>query len=174
MVLAILTSALVTRVTGTRGHPAMFLGLLGSLYLIFRFALTRARPSPVKVTTETNTDCVQLTVVSGTIAVIEAPEPLLSSPAKKSPVSDQAYSPLAATTPSEESRWVLESSEPEEIEWYYLDLSGRRQGPYSSGVMRRWYDSGFLSGSLLVAPSANGKYRTLSALAAERGAIPFF
>lgn len=170
MVVAVVMSFVVSVLGGAHVRLAMYVCIVIGVIVVAGVIKSRHRvPNRDVVESGTNTDCDgQLSVEQGPVTVIVEPMSLLPSPVRKSSLSDKAYSPLAATTPSEQSHWVADDQD-----WFYLDLQGSQQGPFGSEVMRHWYESGFLSDSLLVSRDIHLPFRTISAFKTERGSIPF-
>ena len=48
--------------------------------------------------------------------------------------------------------------------WYYIDSSGRNQGPYPSDMMRRWFEAGHFHADLMVRNGDNGVYSDIESL----------
>jgi hypothetical protein len=115
-----------------------------------------------------------LSIVTEEVCVVEPPpiRELVETPIPKRAAT---LSPRAETTPETATS---DGGETEGDQWYYLDLRGFVQGPYSSDVMRSWYMSGFLMNDLLVSNNVEDRssFRTIEYLKSHRTAtaIPFF
>jgi len=48
--------------------------------------------------------------------------------------------------------------------WYYIDRSGKRQGPFTGEEMDEWYKGGYLPGDLIITFGENNGYRQLQEL----------
>ena len=84
-----------------------------------------------------------------------------NTPKQLSGEEDMVRTPGAVTTPTDVSPlgWTFDSGDERSEsfpEWFYIDLSGKIQGPYGSDLMRMWYSSGFLKSDLLVSKDSSG------------------
>lgn len=125
------------------------------------------------------------------ITEVELPKtvspPTPSSRESSSPLIDEknkvVSSPVAETTPSDfsETRWMLDLSDDADEDvpsphWFYIDLSGKVQGPFHKDLMRTWYTGGLLGDSLRVSPKPvpESTFTAIGALKAQRGGrVPF-
>lgn len=122
----------------------------------------------------------ELSIETTEMTMIDIPEIVSETPKRV----ESIVSPGAETTPSDfsQAHWFADSiaseldSEPEQ--WYYEDLRGCLQGPFSSEIMRRWYLAGFLMDDLLVSnkeaePDTFVTIAHLKALDRHGNQIPF-
>lgn len=121
------------------------------------------------------------------VTIISANEVEATSPLPKvAKQVEKVSSPIAETTPSDfsETRWVLDLTDEDEEEkivspdhWYYIDLSGSIQGPFSTKLMRTWYNSGLLRDDLRVSRKLareESSYASIGNVRAQRrGRHPF-
>jgi len=57
--------------------------------------------------------------------------------------------------------------------WYFIDSSGKTQGPFSGEQMDAWFRAGYLwQKSLLIAQHGESAYHTLEALLAKATTVP--
>ncbi len=133
-----------------------FLLVYAVMRLSFRVS-AKAKPIAQSVHVGTNTDPMvpdrpKLSFESTEPFLMECPSYLLETPKLMQSVA----SPRAETTPSDfsQANWFAESlssdldTDPDQ--WFYEDLRGYVQGPFSTDMMRRWHRAGFLQDDLLV------------------------
>jgi hypothetical protein len=73
---------------------------------------------------------------------VSSPPPSVSRPAPLDG-EDSAHEP--ALTPSKDVDPAIAGAR-----WFYVDMQGREQGPFSTSAMREWHTSGFFADSLMV------------------------
>jgi hypothetical protein len=99
--------------------------------------------------------------------VIEASETETEPVAELTKLDATDLSPAGATTPSTVSDLTcviggVPSHPPEE--WYYIDLTGKCQGPFAPSLMNQWLSAGYLDLNLLVSSNPLDEFQTIRSL----------